>query len=157
MSHVPQNGLKGTVLLMYHNQKSRFQPFCLPRCCTTDHPNLNPPAASLPAAPPFVFPIPHGAAPAATSARAHSCDGLCLFASGAFFLAICFATWMLEASRLMIPFVRDWYLSTFKGLVREKEFNRAAGVAYFLPGSLAAMLAGVSFEFMNAKERRILG
>jgi|EP00670_Eutreptiella_braarudii_P006435 dolichol kinase len=63
---------------------------------------------------------------------------------GAFFLAICFATWMLEASRLMIPFVRDWYLSTFKGLVREKEFNRAAGVAYFLPGSLAAMLAAPS-------------
>jgi dolichol kinase len=51
---------------------------------------------------------------------------------------------MLEASRLMIPAVQRWYLSSFKGLIREKEINKAAGIAFFLPGALAAMLAGPS-------------
>lgn len=40
--------------------------------------------------------------------------------------------------------VRKWYLKTFKGLVREKEFDNAAGIAYFIPGILAAMLASPS-------------
>eukprot|EP00425_Heterocapsa_triquetra_P039170 CAMPEP_0195083988 /NCGR_PEP_ID=MMETSP0448-20130528/24774_1 /TAXON_ID=66468 /ORGANISM="Heterocapsa triquestra, Strain CCMP 448" /LENGTH=278 /DNA_ID=CAMNT_0040117251 /DNA_START=43 /DNA_END=875 /DNA_ORIENTATION=- len=58
------------------------------------------------------------------------------------FVAICFVSWTLEASRLLFESVQKWYLRSFKGLIREKENNKAAGIAYFLPGSLAAMLAG---------------
>jgi len=64
--------------------------------------------------------------------------------AGAAFLAVSLATWMLEASRLMIPAVQRWYMDSFKGLVREKERTKAAGIAYFLPGTLAAMLAAPS-------------
>lgn len=64
--------------------------------------------------------------------------------AGAAFLSVCLASWMLEASRLMIPAVQRWYLRSFKGLVREKERTKAAGVAYFLPGSLAAVMAAPS-------------
>lgn len=64
--------------------------------------------------------------------------------AGIALLACCFVSWLLEASRLTIPAVQRWYLESFKGLVREKEFNKAAGIAYFLPGALAAMLAAPS-------------
>jgi dolichol kinase len=64
--------------------------------------------------------------------------------AGAVYLAFCFSAWLVEFARLQIPFVRDLYLKTFKGLVREKEFNAASGVAYFIPGILVAMLAGPS-------------
>ena len=60
------------------------------------------------------------------------------------FIAGCFAVWLLEASRLMIPAVNTWYLTSFKGLVREKEVNKASGVAYFIPGCVAAMMAAPS-------------
>eukprot|EP00933_Yihiella_yeosuensis_P052184 TRINITY_DN50196_c0_g1_i1.p1 TRINITY_DN50196_c0_g1~~TRINITY_DN50196_c0_g1_i1.p1 ORF type:complete len:309 (+),score=43.45 TRINITY_DN50196_c0_g1_i1:127-1053(+) len=63
---------------------------------------------------------------------------------GAAFLSVCFATWGLEAARLQVPSVQNWYLKSTAGLIREKEQGKAAGVAYFLPGSLAAMLAGPS-------------
>jgi dolichol kinase len=63
------------------------------------------------------------------------------FDGGAAFLSLCFIVWFVEFARLQIPVVRNWYLTTFKGLVREKEFNTAAGIAYFIPGILAAMLA----------------
>lgn len=64
--------------------------------------------------------------------------------AGAAFLSICFAVWGLEATRLMVPAVQRWYLQSFKGLIREKEHAKAAGIAYFLPGALAAMMAGPS-------------
>lgn len=63
---------------------------------------------------------------------------------GAAFLAISFVCWMVEASRLTIPAVQSWYLKTFKGLIRQKEHSKAAGIAYFLPGALAAMMAAPS-------------
>ena len=63
---------------------------------------------------------------------------------GAAFLAISFVSWIVEASRLTIPAVQSWYLKTFKGLIRQKEHSKAAGIAYFLPGALAAMLAAPS-------------
>jgi len=64
--------------------------------------------------------------------------------AGIVFIAACLAVWMLEASRILIPAVQRWYLGSFKGLIREKEMRKAAGVAYFLPGALAAMLAAPS-------------
>ena len=64
--------------------------------------------------------------------------------AGAVYLAFCFSAWLVEFARLQVPVVRDWYLKAFKGLVREKEFNAASGVAYFIPGILAAMLASPS-------------
>ena len=64
--------------------------------------------------------------------------------AGAAFLAISLICWVIEASRLCVPSVQAWYLKTFKGLIRQKEHNKAAGIAYFLPGSLAAMLAAPS-------------
>ncbi len=64
--------------------------------------------------------------------------------AAAAFVAGCLAVWVLEASRLMIPCVQRWYLSSFKGLIREKEINKAAGVAYFLPGCVVAMIAAPS-------------
>lgn len=57
-------------------------------------------------------------------------------------MSLCFVTWIWDASRLMVPAIRNWYLSSFEGLVRAKEFDKAAGISYFLPGTLAAMLAG---------------
>lgn len=64
--------------------------------------------------------------------------------AGVCFLGACLVSWILEASRLMLPCVQKWYLDSFKGLVREKEYQKAAGIAYFLPGSLAAMMAAPS-------------
>mmetsp|Transcript_17440 Transcript_17440/g.44274 ORF Transcript_17440/g.44274 Transcript_17440/m.44274 type:complete len:316 (+) Transcript_17440:86-1033(+) len=61
--------------------------------------------------------------------------------AGMCFLACSLVSWILEASRLMIPSVQRWYLGSFRGLVREKELQKAAGIAYFLPGALVAMLA----------------
>jgi len=69
---------------------------------------------------------------------AGSLDGAAAFIAG------CFAVWFFEASRLMIPFVNRWYLKSFKGLIREKEVDKATGVAYFLPGCVAAMMAAPS-------------
>jgi dolichol kinase len=66
------------------------------------------------------------------------------FDGGAAYISLCFIVWIIEFARLQIPVVRNWYLTTFKGLVREKEFNTAAGIAYFIPGILAAMLASPS-------------
>ena len=63
---------------------------------------------------------------------------------GAAFLAASFVCWIVEASRLTIPAVQTWYLKTFKGLIRQKEHSKAAGIAYFLPGALAAMMAAPS-------------
>ena len=37
--------------------------------------------------------------------------------AGAAFISICFVSWMLEASRLMIPAVQKWYI---RALVRSK-------------------------------------
>eukprot|EP00669_Euglena_mutabilis_P007819 TRINITY_DN3017_c0_g1_i1.p1 TRINITY_DN3017_c0_g1~~TRINITY_DN3017_c0_g1_i1.p1 ORF type:complete len:303 (+),score=128.64 TRINITY_DN3017_c0_g1_i1:36-911(+) len=62
--------------------------------------------------------------------------------AGAAFLALSFTAWLWDAARLTVPALRRWYLASFEGLVRQKEFDRAAGIAYFLPGALAAMLAG---------------
>lgn len=70
-------------------------------------------------------------------------DGAAMDA-GAAFLAASFVCWMVEASRLSIPAVQSWYLKTFKGLIRQKEHSKAAGIAYFLPGALAAMMAAPS-------------
>lgn len=64
--------------------------------------------------------------------------------AGVCFLAACLVSWILEASRFTVPAVQKWYLGSFKGLIRQKELTRAAGIAYFLPGSLVAMLAGPS-------------
>eukprot|EP00928_Gymnodinium_smaydae_P058325 TRINITY_DN41529_c0_g1_i1.p1 TRINITY_DN41529_c0_g1~~TRINITY_DN41529_c0_g1_i1.p1 ORF type:complete len:306 (-),score=74.65 TRINITY_DN41529_c0_g1_i1:199-1116(-) len=61
--------------------------------------------------------------------------------AGLCFLAACFVSWSIEAARLLLPAVQKWYLGSFQGLIRDKELRRAAGIAYFLPGSLAAMLA----------------
>lgn len=60
---------------------------------------------------------------------------------GACVLAVCFTVWLIEMSRLSIPAVQNWYLSSFKGLIRQKEMNKGAGIAFFLPGSLAAFLS----------------
>jgi len=57
-------------------------------------------------------------------------------------VSLCFVSWTLEASRILIPAVNKWYLSSFKGLIREKEKKKAAGIAYFLPGAMVAALAG---------------
>eukprot|EP00931_Biecheleriopsis_adriatica_P057081 TRINITY_DN33851_c0_g1_i2.p2 TRINITY_DN33851_c0_g1~~TRINITY_DN33851_c0_g1_i2.p2 ORF type:complete len:151 (+),score=32.55 TRINITY_DN33851_c0_g1_i2:35-487(+) len=54
--------------------------------------------------------------------------------AGAAFLSVCFASWLLEASRLLIPAVQQWYLSSFQSLVRQKEHNKAAGIATFFQG-----------------------
>lgn len=56
-------------------------------------------------------------------------------------LALVFLTWLTDAARINFPKLSDWYLARFRGLVREKEFKQAAGMAYFTAGSLAAMLA----------------
>lgn len=64
--------------------------------------------------------------------------------AAAAFLSGCIAIWFLEASRLMIPAVQRWFLRSFKGLIREKEVNKASGVAYFIPGCVAAMMAAPS-------------
>eukprot|EP00930_Biecheleria_cincta_P052581 TRINITY_DN37834_c0_g1_i1.p1 TRINITY_DN37834_c0_g1~~TRINITY_DN37834_c0_g1_i1.p1 ORF type:complete len:308 (-),score=40.87 TRINITY_DN37834_c0_g1_i1:22-945(-) len=64
--------------------------------------------------------------------------------AGTMFLALCFVSWLLEAIRLLSPAVQQWYLKSMHGLLREKEHRKAAGVAYFLPGALAAMLAAPS-------------
>jgi len=64
--------------------------------------------------------------------------------AGAAFLAVSLVCWVIEAARLCVPSVQAWYLKTFKGLIRQKEHNKAAGIAYFLPGALAAMLAAPS-------------
>lgn len=64
--------------------------------------------------------------------------------AGLAFLSCCLVSWILEASRLTIPTVQTWYLRSFKGLIRDKERNKAAGIAYFFPGALAAMLAAPS-------------
>lgn len=64
--------------------------------------------------------------------------------AAAAFISGCFAVWFLEASRLMIPFVQRWYLKSFKGLIRDKEVDKAAGIAYFIPGCVAAMMAAPS-------------
>lgn len=61
--------------------------------------------------------------------------------AGLAFLALSVVAWMVDAVRLQVPCVRDWYLNTFKDLVRKKEYNKATGIAYFIPGVLAAMLA----------------
>eukprot|EP00667_Euglena_gracilis_P018578 EG_transcript_19747 len=62
--------------------------------------------------------------------------------AGAGFLALSFVCWLWDFSRLNIPPIQRWYLASFEGLVRAKEFQKAAGISYFLPGALAAMLAG---------------
>eukprot|EP00408_Alexandrium_pacificum_P016531 CAMPEP_0171201658 /NCGR_PEP_ID=MMETSP0790-20130122/24602_1 /TAXON_ID=2925 /ORGANISM="Alexandrium catenella, Strain OF101" /LENGTH=287 /DNA_ID=CAMNT_0011667061 /DNA_START=89 /DNA_END=953 /DNA_ORIENTATION=- len=72
------------------------------------------------------------------SASSYAMDG------GAAFLSLSLVSWLLEASRLMFPAVQRWYMESFSGLVREKERAKAAGIAYFLPGALAAMLAAPS-------------
>jgi dolichol kinase len=64
--------------------------------------------------------------------------------AAAAFIAGCFAIWALEASRLMIPYVNKWYLQSFKGLIRDKEVDKASGVAFFIPGCVAAMMAAPS-------------
>lgn len=64
--------------------------------------------------------------------------------SHAFLLATMFSTWSLEFARLTFPSVNAWYLRSFRGVVREKEFGKASGVAYFIPGCLAAAMAGPS-------------
>eukprot|EP00808_Paulinella_micropora_P014806 g4375.t1 len=56
-------------------------------------------------------------------------------------LAISFVCWGIEASRLLFDSINQLYMDSFKGLIREKERTKAAGIAYFLPGSLAAMMA----------------
>eukprot|EP00281_Chroomonas_sp_CCMP1168_P020499 CAMPEP_0206233608 /NCGR_PEP_ID=MMETSP0047_2-20121206/12104_1 /ASSEMBLY_ACC=CAM_ASM_000192 /TAXON_ID=195065 /ORGANISM="Chroomonas mesostigmatica_cf, Strain CCMP1168" /LENGTH=297 /DNA_ID=CAMNT_0053657551 /DNA_START=123 /DNA_END=1016 /DNA_ORIENTATION=+ len=60
---------------------------------------------------------------------------------GACVLAVCFTVWLIEMGRLSVPAVSRWYLRSFKGLIRQKEMDKAAGIAFFLPGSLAAFLA----------------
>eukprot|EP00457_Paulinella_chromatophora_P007225 gb/GEZN01007246.1/.p1 GENE.gb/GEZN01007246.1/~~gb/GEZN01007246.1/.p1 ORF type:complete len:299 (-),score=53.69 gb/GEZN01007246.1/:353-1249(-) len=60
------------------------------------------------------------------------------------FIAVSFVCWMIEASRLLFESIEKMYEEAFKGLLREKEFKKAAGIAYFLPGCLAAMMAGPS-------------
>jgi hypothetical protein len=60
------------------------------------------------------------------------------------FIAACFICWITEAARLMLSGFQNFLLSRFKALVREKEVNKATGVAYFLPGCVAAMMAGPS-------------
>mmetsp|Transcript_113106 Transcript_113106/g.325148 ORF Transcript_113106/g.325148 Transcript_113106/m.325148 type:complete len:318 (-) Transcript_113106:170-1123(-) len=64
--------------------------------------------------------------------------------AGVYFLGASMVCWMVEAARLMCPSVQKLYLGSFKGLIRQKEINKAAGIAYFLPGALAAMLAAPS-------------
>lgn len=75
---------------------------------------------------------------AATNPEGTRLDGAAAFIAG------CFAIWFVEASRLMIPCVQNFFLKSFKGLIREKEVNKASGVAYFIPGCVAAMMAAPS-------------
>lgn len=75
---------------------------------------------------------------AATNPEGTRLDGASAFIAG------CFAIWFVEASRLMIPSVQTFFLKSFKGLIRDKEVNKASGVAYFIPGCVAAMMAAPS-------------
>ncbi|KAG2486064.1 hypothetical protein HYH03_015270 [Edaphochlamys debaryana] len=63
------------------------------------------------------------------------------FDGGSAYVALCLIEWIIEFIRLQVPAVRTMWLRTFRGLVREKEHNAASGLAYFLPGITAAMLA----------------
>ena len=86
----------------------------------------------------FLYSAYMGDATPASARPAGALDGAAAFIAG------CFAVWVLEASRLMIPFVNRWYLKSFKGLIRDKEVDKASGVAYFIPGCVAAMMAAPS-------------
>eukprot|EP00727_Mastigamoeba_balamuthi_P004132 m51a1_g13716 hypothetical protein (309) ;mRNA; f:98268-99194 len=57
-------------------------------------------------------------------------------------LGLCFVMWVLDALRLQAPSASAWSSRAFRGLLRERELTRAAGTAFFLPGTLAAIMAG---------------
>lgn len=76
---------------------------------------------------------------------------------GAAFLAASFVCWIVEASRLTIPAVQTWYLKTFKGLIRQKEHSKAAGIAYFLPGALAAIGTAGGYIPVGTSSRKVEG
>ena len=48
-----------------------------------------------------------------------------------------------QAARLCVPAVQKWYLSTFKGLIREKELNKGAGL-YPHPRTLSPQPSALS-------------
>uniref|UniRef100_A0A0G4HCC6 Dolichol kinase n=1 Tax=Chromera velia CCMP2878 TaxID=1169474 RepID=A0A0G4HCC6_9ALVE len=57
------------------------------------------------------------------------------------FMFVTAVVWSIEVSRIIFPSLQTLYMSAFKDLVRAKEKTKAAGIAYFLPGALGAMLA----------------
>jgi len=63
---------------------------------------------------------------------------------GAAFGAACLMVWIVAFIRLQVPAVNTFFLTYGKGLIRDKEINKATGVSYFIPGNLAAMMAAPS-------------
>eukprot|EP01066_Platyproteum_vivax_P000644 Platyproteum_vivax@DN1070_c0_g1_i1.p1 len=61
--------------------------------------------------------------------------------AGVFFMLMTLSVWTIEVLRLSVPPIQNLYMTLFKDLVREKEIKKAAGIAFFLPGVLAAVIA----------------
>eukprot|EP00727_Mastigamoeba_balamuthi_P000508 m51a1_g10454 hypothetical protein (305) ;mRNA; f:20393-21431 len=78
---------------------------------------------------------------AEASARPASPSQARPFDGAAAWLSLSFLAWAMDAARMYVPWVRRVTHQKLGSIMREKEMNKAAGTAYFVPGVLVAILA----------------